>query len=209
MLTARAREFKFALAVKPESKLAVAYRTTGERNGHRDWGIEHVYYGSVKEWIFQDRKGIRKFRNFEKLLQKDESQKNGNKYIFVGDTGEKDEDAGMRMIAKYAGRVKAVFLHTVSESADREAMVVPSDRVLNGVPIFYFKTYVGAAAKAFTNKFLCADGLASVVEQARAELNAIEPYPANGLPMSSRWRELEQDIEIAKSLLGSVSLPIR
>lgn len=195
--------------MKPESKLATAYRTTGERYGHQDWGIEHVYYGSVKEWIFQERKGLRKFRNFEKLLQNDESQKNGNKYIFVGDTGEKDEDAGMRMIAKYAGRVKAVFLHAVSESYDRESMVMPSDRVINNVPIFYFKTYVGAAAKAFTNKFLCENGLVSVVEQARAELNAMEPYPLNGLPVSSRWLELEQDIVVAQSLLGSITLPPR
>ena len=80
------------------------YTYTGERNGHDDWGIEHVFYGSVKEWIFQHRKGIRKFRNFEKLLHNDYNT--NNKYIFVGDTGEKDEDAGERMIAKYASKIK-------------------------------------------------------------------------------------------------------
>ena len=53
MLTARARELKFALAVKPNSKISAAYRDVGRKYGHHDWGIEHkhVYYGSVKEWI--------------------------------------------------------------------------------------------------------------------------------------------------------------
>ena len=30
-----------------------------------------VLYGSVAEWIIQDRKGLRKFTNFERLMQQD------------------------------------------------------------------------------------------------------------------------------------------
>jgi len=52
VLTARAKEFLFALALKPADKLCSAFRNIGEANGYPTWGIalEHVYYGSVAEW---------------------------------------------------------------------------------------------------------------------------------------------------------------
>jgi hypothetical protein len=71
ILTARAEEFKVALELKEDSKLAVAFRKTGEEAGISDWGLGPVLYGSVAEWILQDRKGLRKFSNFERLLQQD------------------------------------------------------------------------------------------------------------------------------------------
>lgn len=228
VLTARAREFKFALALKPNGKLCNAYRSIGEKHGHDDWGIGEVYYGSVKEWIFQDRKGLRKFRNFEKLLQNDPNP--NHKYIFVGDTGEKDEDAGERILAKYAGRVKAIFLHSVSDSPDRSTVVHPRDRFLNGIPIFYFKTYVSAAVKAFQHNLMSADALVRVIDQAKLELHELDPHPEYerkivvsnsntisgimsnmGMPSStaafiksSRWEELEADIQWAKVFIKDI-----
>jgi hypothetical protein len=71
VLTARAEEFKVALEIKENSKLAVAMRTAGERAGVSGWGVGPVLYGSVAEWIVQFRKGLRKFTNFERLLQQD------------------------------------------------------------------------------------------------------------------------------------------
>jgi hypothetical protein len=71
ILTARAEEFKVALEIKENSKLAVAMRTAGERAGVSDWGVGPVLYGSVAEWVVQFRKGLRKFTNFERLLQQD------------------------------------------------------------------------------------------------------------------------------------------
>ena len=71
VLTARARELKFALALKPKDKLCSAYRAIGEQFGHKDWGVDTdggVYYGSVMEWIITERKGIRKFKNFGKII---------------------------------------------------------------------------------------------------------------------------------------------
>ena len=38
--------------------------------------------------------GIRKFENFQLMLNKDDLHSGNYDYIFVGDTGEKDEDAG-------------------------------------------------------------------------------------------------------------------
>lgn len=71
ILTARAEEFKVALEIKDNSKLALAFSKAGERVGISDWGVGPVLYGSVAEWIVQFRKGLRKFTNFERLLQQD------------------------------------------------------------------------------------------------------------------------------------------
>lgn len=71
VLTARAEEFKVALEIKENSKLAVVMRSAGERAGVQGWGVGPVLYGSVAEWIVQFRKGLRKFTNFERLLQQD------------------------------------------------------------------------------------------------------------------------------------------
>ena len=217
VLTARARELKFALALKPNGKLCKAYSNVGAKNGFDDWGIGTVYYGSVKEWIFQERKGLRKFRNFEKLLKEDSNP--NHKYIFVGDTGEKDEDAGERIVAKYAGKIKAIFLHSVSDTEDRSTLRHPRDRFLNGIPIFYFRTYVSAAVKAYQHNLMSAEGLSRVIEQAKQDLYELDPHPSftsiqtsttvasiipslnnnNNVKKSSRWEELDDDIEWAKS----------
>ena len=74
VLTARAEEFKAALEIKDGSKLAQAFRKTGESseiNPTEDWGVGPVLYGSVSEWIIQYKKGLRKFNNFERLLEQD------------------------------------------------------------------------------------------------------------------------------------------
>ena len=87
VLTARAREFLFALALKPADKLCSAFRDIGIQNGISDWGIgvdTDVYYGSVVEWILQDRKGVRKFDNFKMLLQNDALLGRKENYVLVG-----------------------------------------------------------------------------------------------------------------------------
>ena len=71
ILTARAEEFKVALELKDDSKLGQAFISTGEKAGISDWGLGPVLYGSVAEWVVQDRKGLRKFSNFERLMQQD------------------------------------------------------------------------------------------------------------------------------------------
>ena len=71
ILTARAEEFKLALEIKDNSKLAVAFNKAGKKAGINNWGVGPVLYGSVAEWIIQFRKGLRKFTNFERLLQQD------------------------------------------------------------------------------------------------------------------------------------------
>lgn len=209
VLTARAREFKFALALKPKDKLCTAFREVGKKNGVTNWGIGPVYYGSVAEWVLQGRKGIRKFDNFEKLMRDDRLHSGiiaRRKYILVGDTGEKDEDAGERIIAKYPRSVSAVFLHVVSKEQDRSRVVLPKDRKVNGVPILYFRTYVGAAQKAMQNRLMTEAGLLRVVNAAREDLlKKVGPSSTAGVVANSvrqgkeasKWDELEQDISSA------------
>lgn len=96
----------------------------------------------------------------------------------------------------YPKRIKAVFLHTVSASRDRTKLILPKDRVVNGVPILYFRTYVGAALKARNIGLIDSAGVGRVIKQARKELSEKEP---RGLgEVSTRWAELEQDIILAK-----------
>jgi hypothetical protein len=210
VLTARAKEFKFAIgtsisiyicliisyslyistyiAIKQHDELCSQFRLLGIKNGLKDWGIGDIYYGSVKEWVRQERKGKRKLDNFEIMMNRDDmiikeliegkqiekieehnnnnindldklhiqinnNEDDGNvsfvehdddilknllindnnkdkdinsednintktmqlSYIFIGDTGEKDEEAAERIAEKHPKRIKAAFLHFVYE----------------------------------------------------------------------------------------------
>eukprot|EP01035_Chromulina_nebulosa_P021514 gene21514-27858_t len=228
VLTARAKEFKFALALKPEGKLCSAYRSIGKVNGFADWGVGQVYYGSVKEWIFQHRKGIRKFRNFERLIENDKKLNRINDYILIGDTGEKDEDAGERIALKYGpSRLKAIFLHCVTDNHDDHiglSRKIPTDRNCNDVPIYYFKTYVGAATKAFKGKLISSDSVMKVISNAQSELRQLDPHFSHPIGddqidsitfkkisssnivdklfTKSRWLDLQKDIKEAKAAIA-------
>lgn len=198
VLTARAEEFKAALEIKDGSKLAKALRRTGELsdvNPTKEWGIGPVLYGSVSEWIIQDRKGLRKFNNFERLIEQDPT---GQilQYVYVGDTGELDQEAGETMLREYPEVVKAVFLHVVSSdppsSYPPSGIPIPSPKLINGRPLVFFRTYVGAAARATQLGLMEDDGLMRVVEEAERSLTE------GGVPKgSSKWIDIERDIDMA------------
>ena len=234
VLTARAKEFKFALALKPGDKISSGYRTVGKDHGIENWGIGQVYYGSVKEWIFQKRKGLRKFKNFEIMLENDAKHNRISDYILIGDTGEKDEDAGERIAMKYGpSRMRAIFLHVVSDIHDEMktpsiGVELPRDRICNHVPIYYFRTYVGAACKAYQAKLIGSDGVQRVISNAVSELNQLDyttttnrdsgidarsrtetiigAIPSKPIPImdftKSRWQDLQADINEAKLVIS-------
>jgi len=191
ILTARAEEFKAALELKEDSKLAVAFRKTGEEAGISGWGLGPVLYGSVAEWILQDRKGLRKFSNFERLLQQDPT---GTilQYVYVGDTGELDQEAGETMLREYPQVVKAVFLHVVSDAPDP---IVGPPKLINGRPLIFFRTYVGAAAKATQLGFMDDAALLRVVNVAELALTSVPET-------SDKWIELNRDIREAYQTLS-------
>lgn len=185
VLTARAKELKALLAIKPSGKLNKTYELTGKLQGHHNWGIGDVYYGSILEWVLHHRKGLRKFKNFELMLKEKgidsySQHADAEKYILIGDTGEKDEEACERIAKKYPTKVQAIFLHSVSRIQPRSpaAHSLPADRMVDTVPVYYFRTYVGAAVKAWQNGLLESSALIRVTQQAIADLELIdEPLP--------------------------------
>lgn len=206
VLTARARELKFVLALRPKGKIFSKYRATGTSSGHPDWGVGHVYYGSVVEWIFQNRKGIRKFKNFEKLVEEDIAAGNKYQYVLIGDTGEKDEDAAERIVCKYSDQVKAIFLHAVTRAGSDDAPPL-EDRVVNGVYFYYFRTYVGAAVKAFHHGMLDKDGLRRILDQSKIDIETMMSSPVTKfrIKMKRKYpilqKEIKEDILLAEEII--------
>jgi len=206
VLTARAEEFKVALEIKDKSKLAQAFRATGESSINyptKDWGIGPVLYGSVSEWIIQHKKGHRKFNNFERLIEQDPTGQI-MQYIYVGDTGELDQEAGETMLREYPEVVKAVFLHVVSSDSPSSfppsGLYIPPPKLIHGRPLVFFRTYVGAAAKATQLGFMEVDGLMRVVEEAEMTLKS------QGVPTgNSKWIDLERDVDEAYRTLGETN----
>jgi len=205
VLTARAEEFKAALEIKDESKLAQAFKKTGESskiNPTKEWGVGPVLYGSVSEWIIQYKKGLRKFNNFERLLEQDPTGQI-MQYIYVGDTGELDQEAGETMLREYPEVVQAVFLHVVSSdppsSFPPSGLYIPPPKLVNGRPLVFFRTYVGAARAATQLGLMEPDGLMRVVEEAEKSLKA------SGVPEgNSKWIDIERDVDEAYRTLGEM-----
>jgi hypothetical protein len=142
VLTARARELKVFLALKPSTKLCVKYNEAAEKlfkdfgKSSAGWGIDTdktVLYGSVVEWILQYRKGWRKFTNFKKLRAQNDDRM---RYVLVGDTGEYDEECGERMVAECPELVRGLFFHVVSENEWRDlgekGLPLPADKAIDG-----------------------------------------------------------------------------
>jgi hypothetical protein len=190
VLTARAEEFKLALELKEDSKLAKAFRKTGEEFGVEQWGLGPVLYGSVAEWIVQDRKGLRKFSNFERLINQDPTGEI-MEYIYVGDTGELDQEAGETMLREYPEVVKAVFLHVVSEES---LPPIPESKLINGRPVIFFRTYVGAAVSAKKLGLVSESAMMRVVAAAQQALDSVSRT-------SDKWQDLYKDVSDAYQLL--------
>lgn len=193
VLTARAEEFKAALELKADSKIAVALRKAAEASDVPNWGLGPVLYGSVAEWIIQNKKGLRKFTNFERLLEQDPT---GTifQYIYVGDTGELDQEAGETMLREYPEVVKAIFLHTVSNENGGVNVVVPPPRLINGRPIIFFRTYVGAATAALQLGLIDIEGVQRVVDSARDKLKDVPKT-------DDKWIDIERDIQSANRIV--------
>jgi hypothetical protein len=195
ILTARAEEFKAALELKQDSKIAIALKSAAQASGVENWGLGPVLYGSVAEWIVQNKKGLRKFTNFERLLEQDPT---GTilQYVYVGDTGELDQEAGETMLREYPEVVKAIFLHKVSDTtaSSNNPVIVPPPRLINGRPIIFFRTYVGAASAALQLGLMDIEGVQRVVNSARDMLKDVPKT-------SDKWTDLERDIEAANRIV--------
>ena len=177
VLTARAEEFAFALRLNDDDKVVKTFRECGTRR-NVEWGVapDRVLYGSAHEWVFQDFKGWRKFLNFQKLVERFPS----SSFVFVGDTGELDGQAGELMCYKYPELMACVLLHVVDTDK------VPSSYEVNGIPIRFFRTYVGAASICHDLALLERDAVDRVCERALLEASVYD---------DSRREDVLRDVE--------------
>ena len=177
VLTARAEEFAFALRLDNDDKVVKTFRDCGRRR-NVEWGVapDRVLYGSAHEWVFQDFKGWRKFLNFGVLA----ARFPGSGYVFIGDTGERDGEAGELMCYKYPELMEAVLLHIVGPDA------VPEAYEVNGVPVRFFRTYVGAADICHALGLLDRDAVDRVCERALMEASVYD---------DSRREDVLRDVE--------------
>lgn len=129
---------------------------------------------------------MRKFNNFERLIQQDPT---GTimQYVYVGDTGEYDQEAGETMLREYPEVVKAVFLHVVSE---QPYPIIPPPKLINGRPIVFFRTYVGAAVKACQLGLISETSMMNVVKAAQESLEETSRT-------SEKWQDLYRDVSDA------------
>jgi hypothetical protein len=200
VLTARAEEFRFALELKQSDKLCVGFRNAGMARGLSDWGVGPVLYGSVAEWICQERKGWRKYENF-KLLR--ERNRKGTTYVFIGDNGksEKDLEAATRIVEEFPEEVEAVFIHAVD--ADEQPAPLPDDTQVGTVPVRYFRTYASAAAKAARLGLLDNGAAGRVLDDVEYGLSA---NPSGDCaPGSTNERVILEDLAEARAALGGGS----
>lgn len=107
------------------------------------------------------------------------------------------------MLREYPEVVQAVFLHCVSSdppaSYVKSGLPLPAPKLINGRPLVFFRTYVGAAAKALQLGLLDSEGLMGVMNAAEKELT--ERSISKG---DSKWIDLERDIEEAYKTLSIV-----
>jgi hypothetical protein len=119
----------------------------------------------------------------------------------VGDVGELDQEAGETMLREYPEVVKAVFLHVVSD-IQNDTPIVPAPKFINGRPLVFFRTYIGAAVDAVQLGFLDIDALKSVIAGAERKL-------ANVPETSDKWKDIRKDMRRADILLQEAKPNIR
>jgi hypothetical protein len=181
VLTARAEEFAFALRLDDDDKVVKTFRDCGRRRSNPKWGVapDRVLYGSAHEWVFQDFKGWRKFLNFQILVERFPR----SSFVFVGDTGELDGQAGELMCYKYPELMACVLLHVVGTSD------VPSSYEVNGVPVRFFRTYVGAASICYDLALLERDAVDRVCDRALLEASVYDDSRRGDVVSDvERWR---------------------
>jgi hypothetical protein len=115
------------------------------------------------------------------------------KYIYVGDVGELDQEAGENMLREYPEVVKAVFLHVVSDQVG-DSPIIPALKFINGRPLVFFRTYVGAAVDAVQLGFMDVFGLQMVIDASTKKL-------ANVPVTSDKWTDVLKDINRANLLI--------
>lgn len=129
--------------ITSDSLLNTRFKQVAERRGFKNWGIDcqnKILYSTFKEWVWYDTRGEKKFVNFKQLHKYVSDQNQDVRYIWIGDTGDKDLEAGEMMIKHFPGRIRAVFMHYVNHSSHGNfSKSIPNDYYLKSVPVLFFR----------------------------------------------------------------------
>lgn len=172
------------------------YDRAGLMEGHtrsmlHDQGVTQatVLSGDFAHLIGNQAMAEKKFQNWEQLGQL--YPEYGS--VFIGDSGQGDALFGARA-AGANGDLRAVFIHDVT-GLDATAR---ADFATQGV--FIFDTYVGAAAQAFKQGLITAEGLERVMTSASRELGEVHFDQAD--QRAARQAELDRDLALAREMLS-------
>lgn len=97
------------------------------------------------------------------------------------------------MLREYPEVVKAVFLHVVTDEVEGPPFI-PAPKLINGRPVIFFRTYVGAAVDAVQLGLMGLDGLRSVIEAATEKLSNVPQT-------SDKWNDIRKDLARADAIL--------
>jgi hypothetical protein len=97
------------------------------------------------------------------------------------------------MLREYPEVVKAVFLHVVTDDVEGPSFI-PAPKLINGRPVVFFRTYVGAAVDAVQLGLMGLGGLQSVIEAATEKLSSVPET-------SDKWKDIRKDLARVDALL--------
>ena len=97
------------------------------------------------------------------------------------------------MLREYPEVVKGVFLHVVTDDVEGPPYI-PAPKLINGRPVIFFRTYVGAAVDAVQLGLMGVDGLQSVITAATEKLSSVPET-------SDKWVDIQKDLARADILL--------
>lgn len=97
------------------------------------------------------------------------------------------------MLREFPELVKAVFLHVVSDQVG-DTPIIPALKFINGRPLVFYRTYVGAAVDAVQLGFMNIDGLQMVID---ASIRKLAGVPET----SDKWLDVKKDINRAQLLI--------
>ncbi|MBI2572119.1 MAG: hypothetical protein HYV63_34345 [Candidatus Schekmanbacteria bacterium] len=116
-------------------------------------------------------------------------------FVFVGDSGQGDVAFGQRMLQDSPpGKVRMVFIHDVVNTPDADREHFRSEG------IWFFDTYVGAAADALARSLISKNGALRIAQSAVQEFHGLAF--TSDAQRQARWRDLQRDLARLDKHLG-------
>ena len=136
-------------------------------------------------------------------LEQTERGRRARRYVFVGDTGELDGQAGELMLSRYPDLCAAVLLHCVGTDDAGRGVPEPNGYEVNGKPVRFFRTYPMAAYHAVQLGLIDEAAFERVCTAALRDLGDV---PEDEDDRNQR-ADVVRDINRAREMLRSRRLP--